>query len=129
MVGKCQKTAQQNPAKAPPVPTSQANASSTATSKDAKTEATTEDGSSVEVLSTISSMQSDFSKKFEDVLAGLSGLKGDLQNQANKITEAEERIGRAEDNLNSMHSVIKRLQEKLEIKAEDQENGVEMVHS
>lgn len=67
-----------------PVPTLQANASSDAASKDGKTEA---------------------------MLAEISGFKGDLQIQANKITEAEERIGSAEHNLHSMHSVIKKLQE------------------
>ncbi len=74
---------------------------------DATTETKTEDGPSVEVLNAIRSMQSDFSKKFEDVLAGISGLKGDLQSQANRITEAEDKIGRAEDILDAMHSTIK----------------------
>ncbi|KAJ8381085.1 hypothetical protein SKAU_G00018630 [Synaphobranchus kaupii] len=95
-------------------------------SKDATLEATAEDGPSAEVLRAIRSMQNDFSKKFEDVLAGICEIKGDLQSQANRITEAEERIGRAEDNLDSMHNAIKVLQEKcatLEMKTEDQENG------
>ena len=73
------------------MPTLPANASSIP----AKTEAMAEDGPNGEVLNTICSMQSDFPKKFEDVLLGISGLKGDLQIQANRITEAEERIGRA----------------------------------
>lgn len=58
MMGKSQKTAQQNPATSKiPVPTSQANAASaTSASKDAMTEATAEVESSVEVLSAICSM-------------------------------------------------------------------------
>ncbi|KAK1903404.1 LINE-1 retrotransposable element ORF1 protein [Dissostichus eleginoides] len=48
-----------------------------------------------------------------------------MLHQANRITEAEERIGKTEDDLNSMHSAIKKLQDKcatLEMKVEDQEN-------
>ncbi|KAK1876910.1 LINE-1 retrotransposable element ORF1 protein [Dissostichus eleginoides] len=79
----------------------------------------------VEVLGAIHSLQSDFSKKLDDVLEGISGLKGELQHQTSRITEAEERIGKTEDDLNSMHSAIKRLQDKcatLKMKVQNQEN-------
>lgn len=130
MVGKSQKTTQQNSATSKtPAPTSQANASSVAASsgaasKDDKLEAMAGEESST-VLSTIHLMQKDFSKKFEDVLAGINGIKSELQSQANRITEAEDRIGRAEDNVDAMNSTIKKLQEKcatLETRVEDQEN-------
>ncbi|KAK1903568.1 LINE-1 retrotransposable element ORF1 protein [Dissostichus eleginoides] len=55
----------------------------------------------------------------------LTMRKSELQHQANRITEAEERIGKTEDDLNSMQSAIKKLQDKcatLEMKVEDQEN-------
>lgn len=47
-------------------------------------EAETADGLGTEVLSALRSMKKDFSDKFEDVLAGISGLKSELQSLANK---------------------------------------------
>lgn len=83
MVGKSQKTTQQNSATSKtPAPTSRANASSVAVSKDDKLEAKLEEESSTEVHSDIHSMQKDFTKKSEDVLAGINGLKSELQSQA-----------------------------------------------
>lgn len=78
-----------------------------------------------EVLNAIRSMRKDFTEKFEDVLAGIGGLKNELQAQANRITETEDRIGRAEDDLHAMHNTVKKLKEKcdtLESRVEEQEN-------
>ena len=100
VITKAQKAAQQNsttsklPASAP-----QAKATSAAASMEAASDAAAEEGSSTDVISAIHAMQIDFSKKFEDVLSGISGIKNELQRQANRITEAEDRIGQAEDSL------------------------------
>ena len=70
-------------------------------------------------------MKKDFTEKFEDVLVGRSGLRSELQSRTNRITETEDRIGRAEDNLHVMNSTIKKLKEKfatLEMRVEEQEN-------
>lgn len=98
MPGRPPKTGPQTPA-ASKMSTSQAKVSSAAASQN--TQAMAEN---VEVLGAIHAMQSDFSKKLDDVLEGISGLKSELQHQANRITEAEERIGKTEDDLNSMHT-------------------------
>lgn len=76
------------------------------------------------VLSAIRSLRKDFTEKFEDVLAGIGGLKNELQAQTNRITETEDRIGRAEDDLHAMHNTVKKLKEKcgtLESSVEEQE--------
>lgn len=125
MVGKAQKAAQQSSATLRTPATSQATASSSDTSGEEKVEAGTADGLGTEVLSTLHSMKMDFPDKFENVLAGISGLKSELQSQANRITETDDRIGRAEDNLHALHSTIKKLKEKcatLETRVEEQEN-------
>lgn len=71
-------------------------------------------------------MQSDFWKRFDNVLSGISVLKSYLQRPTNRITEAEDRIGWAEDTLDTMHNTTNLLQERcamLEKKTvEDQEN-------
>lgn len=123
---KSSKSAQQNAAASKLLERDKANASPpAAASNEATLEDVPEHVPNADILSALRSMQSDFSKKFDDVMSGICGIKADLQSQSIRITEAEERIGRAEDNLESMHSVMKTLQEKcarLETKVEDQEN-------
>lgn len=60
-------------------------------------------------------MQSDFWKRFDNVLSGISVLKSDLQCPADRITEAEDRSGRAKDTLYTMHNTTNLLQEKCAI--------------
>lgn len=87
--------------------TSQANASTSAASVEEKAKDVTADGLGTEVLSAIHLMKNNFSDKFKDMLAGISGLKNELQSQADMITETEDRIGRAEDDLTLCTTLLK----------------------
>lgn len=116
-------TPQNTPATSQTPPKATANPAIPALSMENMEAATNELGN--EVLSAIHSLRKDFSEKFEDVLAGIGGLKNELQAQANRITETEDRIGRAEDDLHAMHNTVKKLKEKcdmLESRVEEHEN-------
>lgn len=78
-----------------------------------------------DIMEALRKMHAEFSKKFQDVMTGISGIQTEIQNQNARITEAEERIGKTEDDVNAINTTIKMLQEKrdkLEAKVEDQEN-------
>lgn len=123
---KANKSAQQTEqaplkAKAP----DQANASQPVAASQDATSGEKVDHDPNDIMEALRKMHAEFSKKFQDVMTGISGIQTEIQNQNARITEAEERIGKTEDDVNAINTAIKMLQEKcdkLEAKVEDQEN-------